>query len=492
MHKRFSFWGLLGLALALVCCLHLPAVARGDLPANPGPRHYDELTFPPLPEITLPAYERYSLPNGLVVYLVEDHHLPLVRGNALFRAGSRWEPAEKVGLAQLTGITMRLGGTQSHPSADLNRLLEQRAAAIETSISTSSGSASFDALSKDTDFVLQLFAEVIQTPAFELEQVALATNQLRGAIARRNDNPSDIASREFSKLLYGAESPYARTVEYSTLGAIQQQNIINFHRTYIRPETTLLGIVGDFDRQQMKALLKKYFGAWRVTTAKPNLAPPSASQHNDDHIFLADQAHLSQSTVLMGQLGGLAKDPDYPALTVMNGVLSGFGGRLFNNIRSQQGLAYSVSGSWQAAYDYPGTFLAGGQTRTETTAQFIQSLRAEIKRLQTSPVSPAELTYAKESILNSFIFRFENPGQTLSRLMTYEYYGYPPDFIFDYQRQVKATTIDQIQTVAQKHLRPETMVTLIVGQEKGLQPQLQRLGSPVSTLDLTTQQAPSP
>jgi zinc protease len=490
MHKRFSFWGLL--ALALFCCLHWPAVARGDLPTKAGPRHYDELTFPPLPEITLPAYERYVLANGLVVYLVEDHHLPLVRGNALFRVGSRWEPSQQVGLAQLTGTTMRLGGTQGHPSADLNRLLEQRAAAIETSISTSSGSASFDALSKDTGFVLQLFAEVIQTPAFEPNQVALAANQLRGAIARRNDHPSDIASREFSKLLYGAESPYARTVEDATLAAIQREDLVNFHRTYIRPETTLLGIVGDFDRRQMKDWLAKYFGTWQAPPPKPNLVPPTARQQNDDQIFLADQPHLSQSTVLMGQLGGLAKDPDYPALTVMNGVLSGFGGRLFNNIRSQQGLAYSVSGSWQAAYDYPGTFLAGGQTRTETTAQFIQSLRAEIKRLQTSPVSPAELTYAKESILNSFIFRFENPGQTLSRLMTYEYYDYPPDFIFDYQRQVKATTIDQIQRVAQKHLRPEAMVTLIVGQEKGLKPQLQSLGAPVTFLELKTEAAPSP
>ena len=270
MHKRFSFWGLLGLTLGLVCCLHLPAIARGELPTSPGPRHYNQLTFPPLPEITLPDYERYALPNGLVVYLVEDHHLPLVRGHALFRVGSRWEPAEQVGLAQMTGITMRLGGTQAHASTELNRLLDQRAAALETSISTSSGAASFEALSQDTDFVLQLFAEVIQTPAFEPDQVALAANQIRGGIARRNDNPSDIASREFGKQLYGPQSPYARTVEYSTLAAIQRQDILNFHRTYIRPETTLLGIVGDFDRQQVKTCLDKYFGAWQVTSAKPN------------------------------------------------------------------------------------------------------------------------------------------------------------------------------------------------------------------------------
>jgi zinc protease len=350
---------------------------------------------------------------------------------------------------------------------------------------TSSGSASFDTLSKDTETVFQLFADVIQNPAFTVDKIDLAKNQLKGAIARRNDDPDDIAGREFSKLIYGATSPYARTVEYSTLNAISRDDILNFHQTYIRPDTTILGIVGDFDLEPMKALVSQYFGTWQVNTPKPDLPVPTANQKQTEAAFLVDQPQLTQSNILLGQLGGKFNSPDYPALSVMNGVLNGFGGRLFNNIRSKQGLAYSVYGSWNAGYDYPGLFIAGGQTRTDTTIPFIQSLLKEIERIRTSSVTPEELAYAKESILNSFVFKFENPSQTLTRLMTYEYYDYPPSFIFDYQKQVKATTAADVQRVANQYLQPDKILTLVVGNGKVIQPNLKDLGEKVQVIDIT-------
>jgi zinc protease len=416
---------------------------------------------------------------------MQDRQLPLVRGTALFRTGSRLEPANKVGLADITGTTMRTGGTLTRSADELNKLLEQRAAAIETSMGTSSGSASFDTLSKDTETVFQLFADVIQNPAFTVDKIDLAKNQLKGAIARRNDDPDDIASREFSKLIYGATSPYARTIEYSTLNAISRDDIVNFHQTYIRPDTAILGIVGDFDLEPMKALVSQYFGTWQVNTPKPDLPVPTANQKQTEAAFLVDQPQLTQSNILLGQLGGKFNSPDYPALSVMNGVLNGFGGRLFNNIRSKQGLAYSVYGSWNAGYDYPGLFIAGGQTRTDTTIPFIQSLLKEIERIRTSSVTPEELAYAKESILNSFVFKFENPSQTLTRLMTYEYYDYPPSFIFDYQKQVKATTAADVQRVANQYLQPDKILTLVVGNGKVIQPNLKDLGEKVQVIDIT-------
>jgi zinc protease len=475
----------------LTLLIHSPAIAKDVAPTAPAtPLHYTDLKFPPLPEIQIPKYVRYQLENGLVVYLMQDRQLPLVRGTALFRTGSRLEPANKVGLADITGTTMRTGGTLTRSADELNKLLEQRAAAIETSMGTSSGSASFDTLSKDTETVFQLFADVIQNPAFTVDKIDLAKNQLKGAIARRNDDPDDIASREFSKLIYGATSPYARTVEYSTLNAISRDDVVNFHQTYIRPDTTILGIVGDFDLEPMKALVTQYFGTWQVNTPKPDLPVPTANQKQTEAAFLVDQPQLTQSNILLGHLGGKFNSPDYPALSVMNGVLNGFGGRLFNNIRSKQGLAYSVYGSWNAGYDYPGLFIAGGQTRTDTTIPFVQSLLKEIERIRTTSVTPEELAYAKESILNSFVFKFENPSQTLTRLMTYEYYDYPPSFIFDYQKQIKATTAADVQRVANQYLQPDKILTLIVGNGKVLQPNLKDLGEKVQTIDITIPDPP--
>ncbi|MEM8777557.1 MAG: pitrilysin family protein [Cyanobacteria bacterium P01_G01_bin.49] len=475
--KRFRWFGLLLIATLLVLIFRFPAIAQTPL-------HYTELEFPPLEEITIPEYERYQLENGMVVYLMEDHQLPLVKGNAIIKTGSRLEPDQKVGLAEITGTVMRAGGTKEHPADQLNELLEQRAAQVETSISKTSGNAGFNTLSEDLDLVFKLFGEVIRNPAFAPEQLALAKTQQRGSISRRNDDPGDIASRELRQLVYGENSPYARIEEYATIDNITREDVVTFHQTYLRPDSMILGVVGDFDPETMKTLIQETFGDWEPPTPSPTIAVPSAEQEYDQGVFLVNQPQLNQSSILMGHLGGKLDSPDYPALSVMNGLLNGFGGRLYNDLRSRQGLAYSVYGYWSASYDYPGLFIAGGQTRSETTVQFIQSLMKEIERVRTTPIAPEELAYAKESILNSFVFKFENPSQTLSRLMTYEYYGYPENFIFEYQKGVKATTIEDIQRVAQTYLQPEQVVTLVVGNEEAINPPLSQLGKNVQTVDV--------
>ena len=453
-------------------------------------KHYTDLEFAPLGEIKLPEYERYQLKNGMVVYLMEDHELPLVSGTAIIRTGARLEPSNEVGLASLVGTVMRSGGTQKHSADKLNEILEQRAASVETSIGGASGSAFFTSLTEDTETVFDLFAEVLQQPAFLQEKIDLAKTQISGSIARRNDDPGSIASREFRKLIYGDSSPYGRTVEYATLENISRSDLVNFYQQYYYPNNIILGIEGDFDSQKMKSLIEKNFGNWK---ANPNLNRPdlpTVEQAKESGLFFVNQPQLTQSNVLIGHLGGKRNNPDYPALSVMNGVLNGFGGRLFNEVRSRQGLAYSVYGYWSPRYDYPGIFISGGQTRSDATVQFIKSVKAEIKRIKAKPVTPKELAFAKESTLNSFVFNFQDPAQTLSRLMSYEYYGYPPDFLSRYQKAVEATTAADVQRVAQKYLQPENMVTLVVGSEKNIQPSLKQLSPQVIPVDITIPGAP--
>lgn len=476
--KSLNWLGLLILTTLLVLVCRLPATAAGA-------RHFTELEFAPLPEIQLPDYTRYQLNNGMVVYLVEDHELPLVGGTALIRTGDRLEPPDKIGLATLVGTVMRSGGTIKHSSDELNQLLEQKAAAVETGIDLTSGSVSFSVLSEDLETVFDLFSQVIQEPAFAQEKLDLAKKQMAGRIARRNDDPSDIARREFQKLIYGENSPYARTVEYETLENISREDLLSFYEQYIRPENVILGIVGDFDTAKMQKLIEKQFGQWKSTSnlAKPPL--PEASQAKKGGIFFINQSQLSQSYIQMGHLGGKRDNPDYPALTVLNELFNGFGGRLFNQVRSRQGLAYSVYGYWSAAYDYPGIFIAGGQTRSDATVPLIKALQAEIEKIRNTPVKPEVLKQAKEGVMNSFVFNFQDPSQTLSRLMRYEYYGYPEDFIFQYRRGVEATTVEDIQRVAQKYLHPDEIVTLVVGNAEAIVPPLTSLSETVTSVDIT-------
>lgn len=477
--RQVHFFGWLTLSLFIVFWWRSPATADTA-------KHYKDVEFAPLPEITLPNYERFQLTNGMTVYLIADHELPLIEGRVLIRTGERWDPLDQVGLADIATTVMRSGGTANYSPDQLNQILEDKAASVEVSVGNASGSATFSGLSENTALILDLFAEVLQRPAFDQAQIDLAKKQIQGAIARRNDEPGDIASREFSKLIYGTDNPYASTIEYATLKNIQREDLIKFHQQYFHPANMILGIVGDFDPKEMRGLINKKFGNWQ-TTAPPLPALPTVQQVNQGGIFFVEQPQLTQSNVLLGHLGGKYDSPDYPALSVLNGVLNGFGGRLFNNIRSKEGLAYSVYGMWAANYDYPGLFVAGGQTRSESTVAFVKAINQEIERMRTEPVTAEELQQAKESSLNSFIFNFASPAQTLSRLMSYQYYGYPEDFIFQYQRAIAETTIEDVQRVAQKYLQPDKIVTLVVGNSQEIQPKLETLtkGQKVIPIDVT-------
>ena len=355
-----------------------------------------------------------------------------------------------------------------------------------------SGGASFSALTENLDTVFGLFAEVIREPVFAQNKLDLAKTQQKGAIARRNDKPDGIASREFRKLIYGEDSPYARTVEYATLNNISRKDLLGFYQEYFHPNNMILGIVGDFDSQKMKSLIQRKFGDWANNPQITQPSLPQVSQAKSNGVFFVNQPQLTQSSILIGHLGGKFDSSDYPALDILNGVLNGFGGRLFNEIRSRQGLAYSVYGVWSPRYDYLGLFIAGGQTRSDATVQFVQAIQSEIQRIQAQPISSQELAFAKESTLNSFVFNFQDPAQTLSRLMRYEYYDYPADFLFRYRRALEATTVADVQRVAKKYLQPDKLITLIVGNQQDINPPLTKLSAQIIPIDVTIPTPPQP
>ncbi|MBD1913388.1 insulinase family protein [Leptolyngbya sp. FACHB-16] len=475
------------LAGLMVALMGLPSPVRANEAL-----HYDQIQFPPLPEVTLPDYTRFELSNGMVVYLVEDHELPLVSGFSTIRTGARLEPANQTGLAAIIGQVMRIGGSTAHPGDVLNQLLEQRAAYIETGIDTTSGSVSFSSLTEDLDTVFTLFAEVLRQPAFPQDKIDLAKTQWQGSIARRNDEPDGIASREFNKLIYGQESPYARTVEYATLNAISRDDLVRFHQQYFHPDNMILGILGDFDSAKMRSLIETTFNNWPAS-AQANRARtelPPVAQAQTGGVFLVDQPQLTQSYIQIGHLGGQLDNPSHAAMSVLNEVLNGFGGRLVNEVRSRQGLAYVVYAYWSPRFDYPGLFVGGGQTRTDATVPFIQAFMSEVEKVREEPVSEAEVASAKEAVLNAFVFNFQEPYQTLSRLIRYEYYGYPDDFIFRYQKEVEAITPQDVLEAAQSQLKPEQLVTLVVGNAAGIQPSLSTIApnGRVTPVDITIPQ----
>jgi zinc protease len=442
------------------------------------------LKFPPLREIQIPKIETVTLSNGMQVMLLESHELPTVRGVALVRTGNLFDPKDKVGLAAVVGTVMRGGGTKAKTGDQLDEQLENIAASVESEISESSGTVSFSCLKENTAEVLSVFADVLTTPEFREEKINLIKNQLRSGISRRNDDPSGIAAREFTSLLYGKDNSYGWDLEYASVDRIQRADVVDFYQRYFFPANTILTVRGDFNAAEMKGRLEKLFGSWTVTQAK--VPPfPEVTKKPATGVFFVEKKGVNQTNFAVGQQGGVLDDKDYPALEVMADILGGgFHSRLFQRVRTKLGNAYSISADWGAHYDHPGLFQIAGSTKSSSTTETFKVILEEVDKMRAEPVSAAELETAKQSVLNGFIFNFDTPSKTLNRLLIYKYFSYPDDFLFRYQKGIAAVTAADILRVAKQRLDPKSFVLLAVGSAKDFNAPLKDLGLPIKELDI--------
>ncbi len=457
-------------------------LAVSALAAQPAP-DYRKLEYPKLHDIVMPEIKHVTLPNGMRLLLLEDHELPLINISARIRVGSMYEPADKIGLADITGEVMRTGGTHARTGDELDDQLEQIAASVETSIGLNSGNASVSVLKENIDTGLAVLADVLMNPEFRQDKIDLLKMQHRSAISRRNDSPGGMARREFAKLIYGADSVYARHTEYATIDRITRDDLIAFHKRYFGPNNTMMAVWGDFDTKTMQDKIEKAFQNWAKIDV--NLPPvPQVDYGWKSGVNLVTKADLNQSNIYLGHIGGLVSDPDYFVLLVMNQILGSDTGRLFKNVRSRQGLAYSVSGSFGSTFDHPGTFTVGCQTKAENTVHAIRAMIDEVKKMAAAEVTDEELALAKDSFLNSFVFNFEDKGQIVTRVLTYEYFGYPADFLQKTKANIEKVTKADVLRVAKARLRPDTLQILVVGRPTSFDEALTSLGT-VKDIDIT-------
>jgi zinc protease len=444
---------------------------------------WQQVPIPPLPAFKPQQPKRIELKNGMVIFLQEDHELPLIDGTARIRGGSINEPAAKTGLMDIYGEVWRTGGTKSQTGDQLDDFLEVRAAKVETGSSSDSTTISFSCLKADLDDVFKAFVDVLQNPEFRADKIDLAQKEEGDGISRRNDDVGEIARRETVKLAYGADNPYARVPEYSTVAAITRQDLIDWHGTYVHPNNIILGISGDFDSAAMEARLRKAFDTWPKGPALPKdeiqYAPAKPGY------YLVPKDDVNQSTIHMVALGTTRDNPDYYAINVFNEAFGGgFSSRLFNDIRTKRGLAYGVSGGIGTNFGHPGILQISIGTKSGTTVEAIHAAHENIDNLATHPITEEEIQHAKDGILNAFIFRLDSPDKILGERMTYEYYGYPPDWLDKYQTEIKKVTVDDVNRVAAKYLHKDQLAVLVVGNTKDFDKPLSSLGA-VKEIDIT-------
>lgn len=442
-----------------------PMSTRGDR-HSAGWTEVMKLKGPPLPP-KFPAVgkeiERVVLDNGMIVYLQEDHRLPLLDAVALVRTGSYYETAEELRTASLVGELLRRGGTKTYPPDQLEEKLDFLVANLNVSMATEQCAASINVLSKDAAEGLKILSDVLRNPAFDAERLELAKRQTLFNLRSSNDTPGPILRREFARLLYTEAHPAGRTPTFERIQQINRDDLVRFHEKYFHPNQVMLGLTGDFNKAEMLQLVKDIFGGWRKSDVQLPPLPKVGAQPKPGLYFVSKPSN--QSHFYLGHWGVNRENPDRFAIDLMNEVLGAgtFTSRLGNRIRNDEGLAYSVGSMYSTDTRDTNFFIAYAQTKTESTVQAIQSSLDEISKMRTTPISRNEFETAKEMFLYSYVFRYTEPSRSLGAVMALEFDGLPPDTLEKEFAGYTAVTPADIERVAKRYLKPEEITIFVVG-----------------------------
>ncbi len=438
-------------------------------------------TFPELHKVQMPEVKEVTLKDGMRIYLVEDHQYPTIDMRAMVKVGSIYEPADKIGLASITGTVLRTGGTGTRSGDELDKMLETMGASVKTGIGENSGYVYMSLLKGDVDRGIDILADVLMQPVFAQDKIDLAKIELRSGISRRNDDIWSMTDREFNSLIYGKSSPYGRYPEYATVDNITRDDIVAFYSKYFHPNNIIFAVWGDFDSNAMQKKLEAAFGKWpSAETTFPEM--PKVDYQYRYTVNFIQKSDVNQSHIQLGHIGGVLNDPDYPALVVMNEILSM--DRMFKVMRTKEGLTYAPRGNYGAGYDHPGVFDCGTQTKSESTVYAVKLMLNEVKKITDEPVTDEELQRAKDTYLNSFVFNFDRKSKIVTRLMTYAFFGYPLDFIDKLKEGVEKVTKDDVLRAAKSHLHPGELQILVVGNKNDFDEPLSTLGE-VNEIDIS-------
>lgn len=447
-------------AVQLLCALSWAQAVPTQIPAHPRDLKFAPLDYAP-PKAA--AY-RQALANGAVGYFVEDHDLPLTSVSVLIRVGSYLDPEGKEGLAAAVGSQIRAGGTARLKAEEFDEEADFLAADLSSFIGATSGGATANFLSKDTDKALELFFDMLRNPAFQPDRLELYKSQALQQIERRNDQTSGIESREWSRLLYGEKRFPNRWSTRASISAITREDLVAFHNRFYHPENFVLAVSGDFNTAELKAKLEKAMAGWpRATEKTPPVPKPGFTPVPG--VYLVNKADVNQARVVLGHLGIMRGNPDEFAVDIMNDILggSGFTSRITSRVRSDEGLAYDAGSSFTAGVYYEGQFAANCQTKNSTAAQAVQIMLDEIKRIRGEKVSAEELETVKNYAIEVFPRYFSSASAVAGTFANDEFTGRDPRFWETYRDKLRAVTADDVLRAAQTYLHPDKIVILAVG-----------------------------
>ncbi|MBZ5552351.1 MAG: insulinase family protein [Acidobacteriia bacterium] len=408
------------------------------------------------------------LPNGLTLLVCERHNTSTISIEVSLLAGSRLETDEVAGLASLTGRLLT-EGTTSRSAEEIALTIESVGGSMDSGTGTEGAVVSASTLSRDFDLGMELCADVLLQPAFEVDRVTHEREKTISEIRSAQDRPRTVLDWKFNELIYGTHPLHRPSVGYeASVARIDRDQIVDFHRRFFVPGHCSVSVVGDFESEVIMPKLEKIFGSWTAIASPVPEIPGVERQATSIEEFVP--MDKEQVNIYIGHLGIRRSNPDYYPLNVLDVILGsapGFTSRIPKRLRDEQGLAYSTFANiTQSSGLDPGRFVAYIGTSPENRQRAIEGIFGEIRKVVEQPVAPDELRDAKQYLTGSFVFQFQTNSQIAHFMILAERYGLGFDYVEKYPELINAVTIDDLSRVATTYLHPEAATVVVVGPKR--------------------------
>lgn len=408
---------------------------------------------------------RHVLNNRLALIVAENHANSTLELHGRIKLAGAGESPEKSGVTVFTSRMLQRG-TTNRTSLQIASEVESLGAQLWMSGGIDSASFGMSCLSRDFEAILSVLADVLLNPTFPEVEVEKLRTELKSRLKEEKDDPASMARREFFKMIYPEGHPYRNTmgVDDESVNKIKRADLVEFHGKYYRPEVTIITVVGDINANDAISKIEGVLGKWHPQKDSLNLNYEISELRLQPAIWKKTIAipDRSQVEVVIGHKGIRRRDPDFYGLTLMNEILSGFGGRLFTNIRDNQGLVYGVGSSFSPTLG-EGPFIVRLGTNPKNVEKAVKSVLEELKRIQNEPVLDSELDDAKSSIIGRSALSMETNSGIAGMLLSSEFYGLGLDYIYKYPEFYKPISKEEVRKAAEKHIHTDKYSLVIAG-----------------------------
>ena len=429
----------------------------------------------PAPALNLPPIQKRTLSNGLSVWLVEAHEVPLVQVNLLLKAGASDDPAGKFGVASLTAAMLDEGAGK-RTALQVADEVEFLGAALTTSSTFDASAVRLNVPVSRLKDALPLMADVVLRPTFPEEELNRLRQERLTALLQAKDDPASVAPMAFARIVFGPTHRYGTGAvgTEATIKSFTVQDLKSFHGSMYQPANATLFVVGDVTAEAILPQLEAQFGSWKGTGASARRPLPQATQLTQGQITIVDMPGAEQSQIRIGWVGVPRSTPDYFTLEVLNTVLGGsFTSRLNQNLREEHRYSYGASSRFDMRLS-AGPFQAGAGVQTDKTAEAIREFFNELNGIS-KPVGADELSKAKNYIALSFPSEFETIGDLSSHMEELVIYDLPDRYFGQYVDNIQAVTSAAAQKAAATYIQPKRFAVVVVGDRKVIEPGIRAL-----------------